>query len=399
MTFKPVLKAKLCVTIIAASVFCYSSAIAQPYLQDRGARVDELAAAVEARAANSSFEELRAFGMAAFRRGKDDDLPRLHHVTWTFINQGEQQEARLWNERLKQVALATHSSRYQSIAKLNDLMMRYDNADEQAVEHTRAIMEGEIDWYVRAQATMMIVISLFNDGNIGEGLKLLALAQSQVPDRDPDRDRALSGLWEITAIGLMELHDVLGATIAFSRAELDYPIHGYPRPDFDTIYNLADVALQIGDLDRGERFYQAHHRLTERSDLKGVKAYDVALCTRLASYRQQMERVIGCIDNVDDVFASEDIMQLRVLPWRVMAFARLGRVADANAAMERIRALPYQQTTRYTRNLIMLAEAELLLARGETRQAFDIMRRYAQDQQMNDAAAFSDGIHQITRDM
>lgn len=145
MTFKPVLKAKLCVTIIAASVFCYSSAIAQPYLQDRGARVDELAAAVEARAANSSFEELRAFGMAAFRRGKDDDLPRLHHVTWTFINQGEQQEARLWNERLKQVALATHSSRYQSIAKLNDLMMRYDNADEQAVEHTRAIMEGEID--------------------------------------------------------------------------------------------------------------------------------------------------------------------------------------------------------------------------------------------------------------
>ena len=399
MTFKSVLKAKLCVTAITASLLCFGAAHAQPYLHDRGARVDELAAAVEARASATSFDALQQFGLAAYNRGNVEDLPRLQHLVWIYINQGELEEAARWNERLRQVAFKAHSSRYQSIAKLNDLMMRYDNADDTAVEQMRTIMEGEIDWYVRSHATMMLAIALFDQGEIGEGLKLLGVAQSQVPDRDPDRNRALSGLWEITGIGLMSLHDVLGATMAFSRAELDYQRPDYPRPDFDTIYNLADVALQIGDLERSERFYQAHNRLANRTELKGVKAYDVVLCTRLASYRQQMERVIGCIDDVETLFEPSDITQLRILPWRVMAYARLGRISEAEAAMRRIRALPYQQSSRYVRNTIQLAEAELLLAKGNTRKAVELMRKYAIDQQTNDAAAFSDGIQQITRDM
>ena len=80
-----------------------------------------------------------------------------------------------------------------------------------------------------------------------EAVALLNDALSLIPDRAAFADTARAGLWEVTGVVLMKLNDIRGATDALGRFEVDYSNPAYPRPDFDAVYNLARLAVQVGD--------------------------------------------------------------------------------------------------------------------------------------------------------
>ena len=255
----------------------------------------QLAEAVERRSEATSFEQLEAFGLAAMRTPGREGLNRLYHVTWTTMNQGDFEQAALWNGRLATAAARQGDRRYARIAHLNALAIRYDTGEDAAADEMAAIAATETDWFVKAHATRLHAIALMDQDQIGEGLKRLSDVLSQVPVDAPFSDTARAGLWEVTGVGLMKLNDMRGATDAFGRFELDFSRPDYPRPDFDAVYNLTRLAIQVGDQAMAERLFVVHHRLTVRSNIESLSVYDANLCAAVASARGQSRAVLDCM--------------------------------------------------------------------------------------------------------
>ncbi|NIJ27943.1 ATP-binding protein [Brevundimonas terrae] len=372
-------------------------ALALPYLQ--GERPARLLQQVETRAAQTSFADLDRFGTEAERLRTTEGLRRLHHVVSLYINQNEGPKARAWNARLMARATALDNERFRAIAGLNNAILAYEGGDGGAADRIHATMNGTSDWYVRAVATRYYAITRFDKDQVGEGLRLLTAVQAQIPNEGPDADIAHSGIWEIMGLGLMALNDVQGATDAFARYELDYSPNDWPRPDFDSIYNLGSMAIQVGDAANAERFFAAHDRLARRSNLHGLKAYNAMMCARVASMRDDMPRVLSCMEAGQPELSRNDYLKVWILPLEVIALARTGRVAEAERVMADWDAVADSETGRLASDLGVRARAELLHAQGQYDEAIALMRRYQQQSYVSQARAYSDGIHQITQDM
>ena len=97
------IKAAAFALALVLSAFFVQDVSAQPAAQSRTPL--QLAEAVERRAGTTDFRALEAFGREAIRRNDREGLQRLYHVAWIFLNQGEFDTARIWNDRLMEGAL------------------------------------------------------------------------------------------------------------------------------------------------------------------------------------------------------------------------------------------------------------------------------------------------------
>ena len=360
------------------------------------AEAEALARFVERRAASTSFAELEAFGREAEARGDREGLNRLYHVTWTILNQGEFERAAGWNRRLAEAAKAQKDDRYIAIAALNALTIRYDTGDIGAASEMAFYARNGEDWFVRAHAARLTALNLVDQGEIGAGLRLLAQAQADVPDRDPYAATARAGIWEVVGMGLKDLDDVEGATTAFRKFEIDFSNPAYPRPDFDSLYNLTKMALRIGDVERGRAFARAHNAVAARSDLPALAVYDSALCALVADAGRRPQGVLACLAPYGETLGDAAYLGLDVLPLRAMARARTGDVAGAGRDLEALQKLNVQAGDN---SRLREVQAEILFAQGRSTEAYDLLRAYKADQDVAAARAFSAGVHQVTGDM
>ncbi len=359
-----------------------------------------LAAAVERRAGATSFAQLEAFGVAALRTPGREGLNQLYHVVWINLNQGDFETATMWNVRLASAAELRNDQRYIRIAHLNALTIRYDQGETAAAEEMSRIAETETDWFVRAHATRIYALALMDQSQIGEGLNLLNEAMTQIPENDPFANTARGGLWEMTGIGLMKLNDIRGATDAFGRFELDYSNPAYPRPDFDAVYNLSRLAVQIGDQPLAERLFAVHHRLATRSRLESLIVYDANLCAMVAQSAGSPSRVLACVAPYGESLGAADFLAPHILPIRAMARARTGDVAGAERDLTEIRRRVAARDFREEGpSQVLHAEAELLHAQGRSHEAFELVRTHTGEEQLAASRTFSDGIGQVTSEM
>ncbi|MBU1347931.1 MAG: response regulator [Alphaproteobacteria bacterium] len=360
----------------------------------------QLAEAVERRSEHSSFEQLEAFGNEAMRTQGREGLNRLYHVTWTTMNQGDFDKAAIWNDRLAVAAARQGDARYTRIAHLNTLAIRYDTGDDAAAAEMASIAASETDWFVKAHATRIHAIALMDQDRIGEGLKQLSDVLSQVPVDAPFSDTARAGLWEVTGIGLMKLNDMRGATDAFGRFELDFSRPDYPRPDFDAVYNLTRLAIQVGDQALADRLLVVHNRLTLRANLESLSVYDANLCATVANARGESRAVLDCIARYGESLGAAAFLKAKLLPARAVARARTGDIAGARRDLAEIRRLVAAGEFREEgASEILHVEAELLQAQGRSHEAFEMLRAYSDQQEILTARRFSAGISQVTAEM
>jgi len=360
----------------------------------------ELAEAVEARAGATSFADLYAFGREALTRDDREGLNRLYHVAWISLNQGEFEQARLWNGRLAEAAARQGDDRYIAIAALNDLTILYDQGDTTAAAEMARIADTTDDWFVRAHAVRIHALALMDQDRIGEGLERLAEMDSRIPDDRPYSRTAHAGLWEMTGIGLMKLNDVAGATAAFGRYEIDYNKPEYPRPDFDSLYNLARLSTQIGDTETAHALFLAHRRLAQRTGLESLIVYDANLCAMTAEARRAWRDVLACLEPYGENLGAADFLAPQMLPRRAIARARLGMAEAAARDMARIEALQAAGEFREEGvSRVPLARAELLFAQGRNAEAYRVLRDHFVDNEVATARRFSAGINQVTGDM
>ena len=363
------------------------------------ARALQLARAVEARASRSNFDQLERFGQDAMRQPGQERLKRLYHVAWLFLNQSEFERFDAWNDKLLVEAQKQRDRRYQSIALLNRLSARYDQGDTKAVEELRQAMKAERDWFAAAHAKRLWAIYLMDEGKVGDALRVLAEADAAVPDTAPEARSAHAGIWEVTGLALMSLNDLTGSVNAFSRFEFELADPTYPRPDFDSLYNLASLSTQVGDQAIAEQFYAAHHRLSQRTSLSGLKVWDANLCAMVADGADDARRILDCLAPLGEDLKGAEFLSWDILPVRAKALARTGQVAAAQRDVERMTRISIAEGSNGAFPGKTEVEAEILFAQGRHSEAFALLRKASRAARLSDAQSFSQGIHQVTGDM
>lgn len=372
---------------------------AEAATQSRESRV-ELARRVEERAAATSFPALEAFGEAAMSMPGREGLNRLYHVMWISLNQGDFERAEVWNNRLAAAALERRDLRYQMIARLNALSIRYESGELAASAEIDEIARTARDWFVKAHAMRLSALALMDSDRIGEALRLLTAADAVIPENAPYADTARAGLWEVTGLALMDLHDIEGATAAFRRFELDLSNPAYPRPDFDALYNLTRLSIQVGDQELAARLYAAHHRLSQRAGLRSLMVYDANLCAIVADGGGDSQGVLNCLSPYGADLGEAEFLAPQMLPSRALAYARTGQLGLARRDLAEIRRREAAGLFREEGiSEVPRVEAALLFAEGRTREAFQRLEAYHRAQDVQTARRFSAGIGQVTGDM
>jgi signal transduction histidine kinase/CheY-like chemotaxis protein len=357
----------------------------------------DLATRIQARAARHSFHELRAYGDAAARQTGRDGLRRLHLVVTIFRSQAEFGVASEFNERLARRAAEEGSRRFIAVAELNRVAIAYDQGKEGSVRQLAETRARQTDWYAKVYADTLWARHLMDDRDAGAALRLLSAAEQVIPERDADRASAESLVWEMIGLALMSLNDLEGSAAAFERSQFEFAEPADPRPDFDALYNLGRMAIDLGDRTTAEKLVRAHNELTMRSDLAHLRGWDANLCGLYAEMYETPKQVLACFVEFDADLTEATFLKRSVLPMRAIAKARLGDLASAQADFDRLQR--YVATVEPGAKLVarvLEVEAEIRLARGDARGAYEIFRRYEREQRFRRAAEVYDGVRQVT---
>jgi signal transduction histidine kinase/AmiR/NasT family two-component response regulator len=359
-----------------------------------------LAAAIEQRAERTSFADLQRFGEAAARERGRENLNRLQHVTTVMLNQSEFDSFERWNAILMKNALREGDERYQTIARVNALKSLYDRGDGSTQAQVERIARTEPDWFARVFAMSEAAVMRAEDKETGSALELLSDAQGLVPDGDPYAGAARAYIWESVGLALMDLYDLQGSAAAFDRADFQDTDRAYPRPDFDGVYDMAHVAVTLGDAKLARDLADVHHRLATRSDLPHLKVWDMNLCGMVADAFGKPREVLSCFQPLDRQLTGASFLAPNIIPVRAIAEARTGEVAATRqdlALLRRLKESGKFEEASFSR--LPEVESELLMAQGEDKAAFAALRAYTDQRAATNAQRFNSGVRQITGEL
>ena len=384
--------------VLASSVFCLVASAPGAIAQDVGPV--QLATAIAQRAEKTSFADLERWGEASAKRNDREGLRRLQYVSLVLMNQSEYKTFDYWNGLLAAKAQAQGDHRYVVMARLNALKARHDQGDDSSNAEIARIAATETDWFARIHAIVFNAAVLVDRDESGEALKQLSAAQDLIPEADPAAADAQSDIWETIGIALMKLKDLGGSAKAFQRADFEFADQSFPRPDFDDIYNMAHLAVEVGDGGLARQLSAIHHHLTLRSDLPHLDSWDDNLCGMVAESFGPPREVLDCLKGLDANLTGAQFLAPRMLPMRAIAAARVGELDRARDDLARMQALKVHggfESTAFARE--PEAEAELLAAEGKPAEAFDMLRAYNRQHEQDGAHTVNAGVRQLTGEL
>jgi signal transduction histidine kinase/ActR/RegA family two-component response regulator len=367
---------------------------------DESAR--RLSAAIEHRAARTSFAALERFGEVASHQDGPEALRRLHHVAFVLLNQSEFDRFDHWNGLLASKAAKMGLRRFVQIAHIDELKSRYDRGDNSVRPEIVQIADNDPDWFARVHAISTEALILNQEKEAGAALGRMFTAEGLIPQRDGDPDAAMaeSDIWGTIGLSLVQLNDLQGAAQAFEKSDFVWADKSYPRPDFDDVYNMAVLAAQLGEADLARDIAEAHHRLVARSDLPHLAVWDKYLCALIEEDFGAPSGVTKCLAGIDAKLTGAEFLAPRLLAMRGVADARQGRLDDARGDLARLRALKASKqfgASAFVREPELAAE--LLAAEGQTGQALGLFRAYAQQRDEAQAQRSSAGVTQLTSEL
>jgi two-component system, sensor histidine kinase len=365
---------------------------------DESAR--RLAGEIEHRAKATSFADLRRFADAASKAGGREALRRLHYAANIYLDQSEFDQFEHWNGLLARKAEQAGDRRYAEIARVDALKSRYDRGDTSVTTEIERAATTETDWYARVHALSVEALILDSERQAGKALELLFQAEDQIKSDDRDASAAESEVWGATGVALIQLNDLEGSAAAFQKADFEWANKTYPSPDFDDVYNMTYLANQLGHADLARELAATHHRLVQRSDLPHLDAWDKYLCGMVAESFDPPPAVMGCLAGLDANLTGAEFLSPRLLAMRGIAEARLGRVADAQADLDRMHRL---QSSKQFSAAAFVREpelrAELMAAQGQVGPAFALLRDVARQRTQAQAELSSTGVTQLTSEL
>jgi signal transduction histidine kinase/AmiR/NasT family two-component response regulator len=386
-------------------VFRFAAAFALAFAVAFGAHAEaaptaspsQLADRIQARAAKTSFQELERFGDVAAGGSDQESLRRLQHVVTILRGQSEFGLAGKYNALLSANAARQGDKRYAAIAQLNALGTRYDEGEEGALEALRRARTRQTDWYARVVADALWARVLIDDRDAGAALRLLSAAEQTIPKGQSETAPAEAAIWEMIGLSLMSLNDLDSSAAAFQRSQLEFAEPTYPRPDFDALYNLGRMAIDLGQEETARKLVEAHHKLTAVSDLSHLAAWDANLCGLFAEAFQGPREVLWCLSELDAKMTGAEFLQRSILPMRAIAYARTGNLAAARADYERLKAYAARPDSPPKAGARLLeVQAELKSAAGDAAGAYRLFRKFEQQQRWQRAGEVYGSVRQVT---
>jgi signal transduction histidine kinase/CheY-like chemotaxis protein len=392
------LRSRIRTALIVALALAALPALVAAQPSDSSAR--KLAGEIERRAEATSFADLRRFGDSASRMPGREPLARLHHVALVFLNQSEFDQFDHWNGLIAARAAREGDRRYADIAQIDALKSRYDLGDTSVAAQIDHFAASDPDWLARVHAISMQATILNAEREPGRALQLLFRGEALIPAGDRDARIAESDIWGTVGISLIQLNDLEGSAEAFQKADFVYADPSFPRPDFDDVYNMAYLAAQLGQQSLARDLAATHHRLVLRSDLPHLSAWDKYLCALVAESSGSASGVTDCLAGIDAKLTGAEFLAPRLLSMRGVAYAREGRIAEAEADLARLKKL--EGTNEFPASAFAREpelQAELMAAEGQTGPAFAILRDFGRQSSQSQAQRSSVGVSQVTAEL
>lgn len=315
----------------------------------------------EQRAMRTSFAELEAFGRAAFRRNDTEGLSRLQHVTRIIINQGEFPSAERWNGLLEASARRQGDARYLAVASVNALHLRHLRDRDVSIGELESLAAAQDDWLPATFARIAVARRLFDESRIGDALRLLADAIARIPDGHAHEASVAASAWDMVSIAHVMIDDVPGYLRAISQAEAYMAASDYPRPDYESIYNLAQSLSYLGRHDEANALVEAYARLAARTATPTSRGYAGNICAFAAASRNDWGGVLRCLEPHGADLDVPDVVRNSMLPFRATALARTGQAALAQRDVDEIHRRIASGGMKMGGG-VRRAEAELLIA-------------------------------------
>jgi signal transduction histidine kinase/ActR/RegA family two-component response regulator len=382
-------------TLLVAGALALTLAASGPAMAQPNS--EALADAIQAHAKSATFAQLKRFGDEAARAHDVEALRRLQYSATVFRNQSEFALFERYNAALAQGAARQGNRSYAAVAALNVLAARYDQGDDSAAVALDAADESRAGWFAQVYAQTLRARILIGRHDAGAALKLLSAAEQLIPRGDSDAAAAESDIWEMIGLALMRLNDLEGSARAFQRSEFEFADPAYPKPDFDAIYNLGHLAIELGDKASAQKLVATNHYLTQRSDLPHLDAWDAHLCGMYFEAFGGPSDVLRCLRPFDRRLTGAEFLAPKLLAMRAVAEARSKDVAGAEADLARLRTL--QAAAPHGSSAFLRlpeVEAELLMANGHAEQAFEALRKTNIDARFRTAREVSGGLRQVT---
>lgn len=330
---------------------------------------------VEARALKTSFVELEAFGQMARTRPDPEALSRLQHVTRIIINQGDFEGAERWNETLRLSAQKQKNARYLAVAQVNTMQIRHLRDHDVSVAEMEALAQAQTDWLPKVFAQTALARRLFDEGRIGDALRLMVGTISLIPDDQTTEASVAAAAWDVVAIAHVMVDDVPGHLKAIDRAETYMAASDYPRPDYESLYNLTQSLSYLGRHDEAKTLAETYERLAARTNTPTSRGYAGNICAFAAASREAWPDVLQCLAPFGSDLDVPEVVKNSMLPFRATAYARLGDLPMAQRDVDDIH-------TRITQKLmsagsgVKRAEAELMIAGGDFTHGIPALRTY-----------------------
>ena len=300
---------------------------------------------------------------------------------------------------LEREAAAQHDTRFAAMAGvLRAYAPALDGDYVSARRNLSLALHNEADPLVRAAGERLLAYTLTDLGLFGNSLEAARAGLVRLPDNAATRSLR-SGLHDAMAYNAVRVGDYATALYHLERTvELD-TASGKPIDGAVLINNIASMMAQAGARDEALRLVDIHRRVADRSRLASSRFFASLLCAKVNFLAANYAASVECADLARTIEGAPAEYMPRALVFRVHSLARLGRGADARAAMQELRALAAERGDPSLNEKLNLIEPEVLAAEGHFTEAFAAMRDAHVAAEQNQMTRFNDGVRELRATM
>ncbi len=385
--------------LIAALSFCLTLPTKAAPMPEERARVLSIASTIERDAKSTTYDDLGKYGQQALALKGADKFVRLQYVSQEYIENYDIEKFQKWNQILLNTAKQENSERFIKIAEIDQTLIQVILGDESALKRLADRSTTETDWYVKAHALLQRAnISSAMNRNT-DSLLLVSEAETLVRGRGIEASYVRLEIDEARALRLITVFDIFGAAKLMEDAASIYHGLGLPRPNNQELYNMAAIAIRLGDEDLANKLFSIYDGLARPSDSQSQKLNYVNLCAAVKQAFGTPQQVLDCIGSTNLDFQQGGPTATIVTVQRALARAQLGQVAQAEndyATLKAIEAKGGLLPTVATR--LPVLEAEIKAARGDAQSGFKQLRAYMRSQSITEAQMYDSSRREITEE-
>ncbi len=254
------------------------------------------------------------------------------------------------------------------------------------------------DPYVRAAGERLRAYALTDLGMFGNSLEAARAGLLHLPDT-PETRPLRSGLHDAMAYNSVRVGDYETALTHLERTvELD-TLAGRPIDGAVIINNVAGMFAQAGAADESIRLARIHRNVVSRSDDPSMQFFTGMLCARVHFLAGDYSTALHCADEARQIEGAPVEYITRMLVFRVHSMARLGRGAEARAAMHELRRMAAERGDPGLTERLDVIEPEILNAEGRYADAFAAMLRAHEAAERNQMTRFNAGVRDLRATM